>query len=114
MVEKPDIDKSPSNIAILGRYIIMPKIFDILENQAPGKGGEIQLTDALKTLATQEAIYAYDFKGKRYDVGDKLGFLQATVDFALKRDDLKDEFEEFLKKKGAELIDKDKSLALVK
>ncbi|MCR8745442.1 UTP--glucose-1-phosphate uridylyltransferase GalU [Romboutsia lituseburensis] len=99
MVEKPDLDKSPSNIAILGRYIITPAIFDVLENQQPGKGGEIQLTDALKTLAEHEAIYAYNFEGKRYDVGDKLGFLEATVDFALKRPELKDEFMEFLIKK---------------
>ena len=90
MVEKPDVEEAPSNIAILGRYIITPAIFEILENQAPGKGGEIQLTDALKTLGQQEAIYAYNFEGRRYDVGDKLGFLEATIDFALKRDNLKD------------------------
>ncbi|CEH33403.1 UTP--glucose-1-phosphate uridylyltransferase GalU [Romboutsia lituseburensis] len=100
MVEKPDIDKAPSNIAILGRYIITPAIFDILENQDPGKGGEIQLTDALQTLADQEAIYAYNFEGRRYDVGDKLGFLEATVDFALKRPELRDEFMDFLRSKG--------------
>jgi len=99
MVEKPNIEEAPSNIAILGRYIITPAIFDILENQEPGKGGEIQLTDALKTLASQEAIYAYDFEGRRYDVGDKLGFLEATVDFALKRPELRDGFLEFLKSK---------------
>lgn len=98
LVEKPDIDKAPSNIAILGRYIITPRIFDILNNTKPGKGGEIQLTDALKELLTSEAMYAYNFKGKRYDVGDRLGFLQATVEFALKRDDLKDEFHSYLKK----------------
>ncbi|MFL1470058.1 UTP--glucose-1-phosphate uridylyltransferase GalU [Paraclostridium bifermentans] len=90
MVEKPSVEEAPSNIAILGRYIITPAIFEILENQAPGKGGEIQLTDALKTLAQHEAIYAYNFEGRRYDVGDKLGFLEATIDFALKRDNLKD------------------------
>lgn len=90
MVEKPNVGEAPSNIAILGRYIITPAIFEILENQAPGKGGEIQLTDALKTLASHEAIYAYNFEGRRYDVGDKLGFLEATIDFALKRDNLKD------------------------
>ncbi|MDC9388591.1 sugar phosphate nucleotidyltransferase, partial [Clostridioides difficile] len=81
MVEKPAVEEAPSNIAILGRYIITPEIFNILENQEPGKGGEIQLTDALQTLATKEAIYAYNFEGRRYDVGDKLGFLEATVDF---------------------------------
>ena len=99
MVEKPNIEEAPSNIAILGRYIITPEIFNILENQEPGKGGEIQLTDALKTLATKEAIYAYNFEGRRYDVGDKLGFLEATVDFALKRSELKNNFMEFLKSK---------------
>ncbi|CEQ23943.1 UTP--glucose-1-phosphate uridylyltransferase [[Clostridium] sordellii] len=99
MVEKPKVEEAPSNMAILGRYIITPAIFDILENQEPGKGGEIQLTDALKTLGQQEAIYAYNFEGRRYDVGDKLGFLEATVDFALKRDELKDEFMKFLEQK---------------
>ena len=96
MIEKPKVEEAPSNIAILGRYIITPDIFDILENQEPGKCGEIQLTDALKTLANHEAIYAYKFEGKRYDVGDKLGFLEATVDFALKRSELRDKFIEFL------------------
>ena len=100
MVEKPSIEEAPSNIAILGRYIITPEIFNILENQTPGKGGEIQLTDALQTLATKEAIYAYNFEGRRYDVGDKLGFLEATVDFALKRPELRDDFIEFLKTKS--------------
>ena len=103
MVEKPAVEEAPSNIAILGRYIITPEIFNILENQAPGKGGEIQLTDALQTLATKEAIYAYNFEGRRYDVGDKLGFLEATVDFALKRPELRDEFIEFLKTKSDEI-----------
>ena len=103
MVEKPAVEEAPSNIAILGRYIITPEIFNILENQAPGKGGEIQLTDALQTLATKEAIYAYNFEGRRYDVGDKLGFLEATVDFALKRPELRDEFIEFLKIKSDQI-----------
>lgn len=92
LVEKPGIQEAPSNVAILGRYIISPEIFRILENTEPGKGGEIQLTDALKVLAQKEAMYAYNFKGKRYDVGDKLGFLQATVEFALKREGLREEF----------------------
>ncbi len=74
LVEKPDVDKAPSNIAILGRYVINPEIFEILESTKPGKGGEIQLTDALKVLATREAMYAYIFEGRRHDVGDKLGF----------------------------------------
>ena len=98
LVEKPDIDKAPSNIAILGRYIITPEIFDILEDLPIGKGGEVQLTDALKRLSKKEALYAYNFEGRRYDVGDKLGFLEATVDFALKKDELRDDFMKYLKK----------------
>lgn len=105
MVEKPSIEDAPSNIAILGRYIITPEIFNILENQEPGKGGEIQLTDALQVLGESEAIYAYNFEGRRYDVGDKLGFLEATVDFALKREDLKNEFMEFLKDKVNNILE---------
>jgi len=96
LVEKPSIEEAPSNIAILGRYIITPEIFNILENTKPGKNGEIQLTDALKELLKKEAMYAYNFEGKRYDVGDKLGFLQATVEFALKRFDIRDEFMSYL------------------
>ncbi|EKQ58251.1 MULTISPECIES: UTP--glucose-1-phosphate uridylyltransferase GalU [unclassified Clostridium] len=98
MVEKPKIEESPSNIAILGRYIITPEIFKILEKTKPGKGGEIQLTDALKELAKHEAVYAYCFEGKRYDVGDKLGYLQANIEFTLKRDDLRENFMEYLSK----------------
>ena len=101
MVEKPNVEEAPSNIAILGRYIITPAIFDILENQEPGKGGEIQLTDALKTLASHEAIYAYDFEGRRYDVGDKLGFLEATVEYALRRPDVRDGFIDYLRELSA-------------
>lgn len=97
MVEKPDPKDAPSNVAILGRYIITPGIFEILEKTAPGKNGEIQLTDALRELNKKERMHAYNFIGKRYDVGDKLGFLQATVEFALRRDDLKDKFSEYLK-----------------
>ncbi len=104
MVEKPAPGDAPSNIAILGRYVITPQVFDILENQAPGKNNEIQLTDALKTLMVKEGMYAYEFEGNRYDVGDKLGFLKATVDQALSRDDLKDEFSEYLKKRVKEMI----------
>lgn len=97
LIEKPSIEDAPSNTAILGRYIVTPKIFKILENTKPGKGNEIQLTDALIELSKQEAIYAYNFDGKRYDVGDKLGFLQATVEFALREPNLRDEFVEYLK-----------------
>ena len=96
LVQKPSVDEAPSNVAILGRYIITPQIFEILENTAPGKGNEIQLTDALETLIKNEAMYAYDFEGRRYDVGDKLGFLQATVEYALRKKELRDGFIEYL------------------
>ena len=96
LVEKPAVEEAPSNVAILGRYIITPRIFKILEETKPGKGGEIQLTDALLKLIDEEAMYAYDFEGTRYDVGDKLGFLKATVEYALRREDLRDGFIEYL------------------
>ncbi|MDK0933374.1 UTP--glucose-1-phosphate uridylyltransferase GalU [Clostridium perfringens] len=96
LVEKPSVEEAPSNVAILGRYIVTPRIFDILENTKPGKGGEIQLTDALLELMGQEAMYAYDFDGRRYDVGDKLGFLEATVEYALRRPELREGFIEYL------------------
>ncbi len=96
LVEKPHVEKAPSNLAILGRYIITPRIFYHLANTQPGAGGEIQLTDALQALVSEEAIYAYNFEGQRYDVGNKLGYLQATVEFALRREDLRDEFKQYL------------------
>ena len=96
MVEKPEIGEAPSNMAVLGRYIISSSIFDILEKTPPGKGGEIQLTDALKVLAKNEPVWAFNFEGKRYDVGDKLGFLKATVEFALRREDLGGDFRAYL------------------
>ena len=97
MVEKPTPDEAPSRLAVLGRYVITPAIFDILEKTEPGKGGEIQLTDALKVLTKQEKMFAYDFEGRRYDIGDKEGFLEACVEYALRRDDLKDKFSAYLK-----------------
>ena len=96
MVEKPAREDAPSRMAVLGRYIIKPQIFEILEHTKPGKGGEVQLTDALKVLASEDAVYAYDFDGIRYDVGDKLGFLKATVEYALRREDLGAPFKEYL------------------
>ena len=102
MVEKPPVSEAPSNVAVLGRYIITPQIFDLLEKQEVGAGGEIQLTDALNKLAKIQNMYAYDFVGRRYDVGNKMGFLQATVEFALKRPELRDEFKEYL----ADIINK--------
>lgn len=98
MVEKPSAEEAPSRMAVLGRYIITPGIFDILAKTKPGKGGEVQLTDALKVLAGQENMTAYAFQGVRYDVGNKLGFLKATVEFALRREDLSGEFRKYLKK----------------
>ncbi len=97
LVEKPSVDEAPSNVAILGRYILDPQIFEILENTPAGKGGEIQLTDALITLAQRKNILAYDFVGKRYDVGDKLGYLKATVEHALEREELAEDFKAYLK-----------------
>ncbi len=97
LTEKPSIEDAKSNIAILGRYVLDPQIFDALENTERGKGGEIQLTDALINLSKTNEIYAYDFEGKRYDAGDKLGYLQATVEFALERDEVKTEFAKYLK-----------------
>lgn len=97
MIEKPSVEEAPSQMAVLGRYIITPDVFEVLQNTAPGKGGEVQLTDALKVMAKRENVYAYNFSGKRYDVGDKLGFLKATVEFALRRDDLSADFANYLK-----------------
>jgi UTP--glucose-1-phosphate uridylyltransferase len=98
LVEKPDPATAPSRLAIMGRYIIQPEIFDILANTEPGAGGEIQLTDALKELARKDSVYGYVFDGRRYDVGDKLGYLKATVEFALERSDLSEEFRAYLEK----------------
>ena len=98
LIEKPAVEEAPSRLAVLGRYIISPKIFEILEKTEPGRGGEIQLTDALKKLSETEPVYAYEFEGRRYDSGDKQGFLEATVDFALKRPELRDPFLRYLMK----------------
>jgi UTP--glucose-1-phosphate uridylyltransferase len=97
MIEKPSVEEAPSRTAVLGRYIITPDVFEVLARTEPGKGGEIQLTDAIQTMASREAVYAYCFKGKRYDVGDKLGFLKATVEYALRRPDLGEPFRQYLK-----------------
>lgn len=97
MMEKPSIKEAPSRFAALGRYVITPEVFDILEMTRPGKGGEIQLTDALRVMTHAEKVYAYNFKGKRYDTGNKLGYLKAVVEFALRREDLGEQFREYLK-----------------
>ena len=98
LIEKPSPEEAPSNLAIIGRYILMPEIFDALESTPPGKGGEIQLTDGLRLLMKKRPIYAYEFQGTRHDAGDKLGFLKATVDFGLKNQEFGDEFRDYLKK----------------
>jgi UTP--glucose-1-phosphate uridylyltransferase len=97
LVEKPKLADAPSNLAIMGRYILQPEIFDLLENQVPGAGGEIQLTDAINTLNESSKVYAVKFEGERYDVGDKFGFVRATVDFAIRRADLNEEVVAYLK-----------------
>ncbi len=105
LVEKPSREEAPSQLAVLGRYIIEPEVFDILETTQPGRGGEIQLTDALRVLAASRKVYAYNFEGRRYDVGEKQGYLEATVEFALKRPDLRDLFLPYLIKTVRPLID---------
>ncbi len=97
LVEKPAVEDSPSDVAILGRYILTADIFRYLETQEKGIGGEIQLTDALKRMAGEEAVYAYEFKGHRYDCGEKLGFLQANLEFGLRRPELREELEEYIR-----------------
>ncbi len=97
MVEKPKPDEAPSQNAIIGRYILTPRIFEMLENLKPGAGGELQLTDGIKALLQYEKVYGFSYEGKRHDAGDKLGFLKATVEFALKREDLGPAFRAWLK-----------------
>jgi UTP--glucose-1-phosphate uridylyltransferase len=97
VVEKPAIDEAPSNFAIMGRYILTPDIFDILATLSPGSGNEIQLTDAIEKLNEKETVLAYNFSGKRYDVGDKFGFVKATIDFALERPDLSADVKVYLR-----------------
>jgi UTP--glucose-1-phosphate uridylyltransferase len=96
LIEKPEPEDAPSQMAIMGRYIIQPEIFDILAETQPGAGGEIQLTDALRVLCKQQKMFGYAFHGQRYDIGDKVGFLTATIEFALKREDLAEDFKKYL------------------
>jgi UTP--glucose-1-phosphate uridylyltransferase len=97
LVEKPKANEAPSNLAIVGRYLLTPDVFESIASVEPGSGGEIQLTDALRLLLRSRPIYAFKFEGKRYDAGDKLGLLQATVEFALQRHDLGAPFRAYLK-----------------
>ena len=96
-MEKPSPEKAPSNLAVIGRYILTPTVFDCLSETQVGIGGELQLTDGLRLLLKKERMYAYVYEGKRHDTGDKLGFLKATVEFALKREDLGEPLREYLK-----------------
>ncbi len=96
MVEKPNPSEAPSNLAVMGRYVLTPEIFEMLESQVAGAGGEIQLTDAIDRLMDRQAVYAYDFEGNRYDVGDKFGFIKATIDFSLEREDLKQQVRDYI------------------
>jgi len=96
MMEKPQPHETPSRLAIIGRYILRPEIFSLLENVTPGKGGEIQLTDGISKLARQKKVYGYEFEGEHYDIGDKFGFVRATVAYALKRPELKEQTREYL------------------
>ncbi|MEQ6376446.1 UTP--glucose-1-phosphate uridylyltransferase GalU [Bacillaceae bacterium S4-13-58] len=97
LVEKPQPEDAPSNLAITGRYILMPEIFKILETLPPGKGGEIQLTDAINKLNQEQSVYACEYKGRRYDIGNKFGFVRATIDFAIEREDIRDELLDYMK-----------------
>ena len=97
MVEKPKLEEAPSQNAIIGRYILTPRIFEMIENITPGAGGELQLTDAIKMLLKYEKVYGFQYEGKRHDAGDKLGFLKATVELAIQRDDLGPKFRAWLK-----------------
>jgi UTP--glucose-1-phosphate uridylyltransferase len=96
-VEKPNPKEAPSRLAIIGRYVLRPEIFSLLEKVPPGKGGEIQLTDGLQQLVRQRKVFGYEFEGERYDVGDKLGFVRATVAYALKRPELRDRLRDYLR-----------------
>lgn len=111
LIEKPEIEEAPSQLAVLGRYIIEPEIFALLEQTQPGRGGEIQLTDALCRLADAKPVYAYNFYGRRYDVGDKQGYLEATVEFALKRPDLRDSFLKYLLKTIGPMLENEEAAA---
>jgi UTP--glucose-1-phosphate uridylyltransferase len=97
LVEKPKSAEAKSDLAVLGRYVISPEIFNVLAITTPGAGGEIQLTDALNLLARQQPVWAYSFAGRRYDVGDRIGFIEATIEYALRREDLAPQLKAYLK-----------------
>ncbi|TNF07586.1 MAG: UTP--glucose-1-phosphate uridylyltransferase, partial [Bacillota bacterium] len=100
VVEKPKVEEAPSQSAIGGRYILSPKIFDYLKNQTRGAGNEIQLTDAILRLMNDENVYSYDIQGKRYDVGNKIDYIEAIIDFGLQKDEIKDDLLKLIQKKA--------------
>lgn len=102
-VEKPAVDQAPSDLAIIGRYLLTPEIFNVLENQKPGAGGEIQLTDAIETLNKTQRVFAHEFTGKRYDVGDKFGFVETSIEYGLQHPQIKDALKAYIIQKGIEL-----------
>ena len=102
-VEKPSPEEAPSDLAIIGRYLLTPEIFQILENQKPGAGNEIQLTDAIDTLNKTQRVFAREFKGRRYDVGDKFGFMKTSIDYALKHPQVKDDLKQYIINLGKQL-----------
>ena len=107
-VEKPDVDKAPSDLAIIGRYLLTPEIFDVLENQKPGLGGEIQLTDAIDELNKTQRVFAHEFRGRRYDVGNKFGYLETSIEYGLKHPEVKDDLKKYIIKLGEELKQSEK------
>lgn len=108
-VEKPEPKNAPSDLAIIGRYIFTPEIFDVLAKTKPGKGGEIQLTDAIDTLNNTQRVFAHEFKGHRYDVGNKFGWIQTNIEYGLQHPQVKDELREYIKQMGAKLTAEDKA-----
>ena len=106
-VEKPDPKDAPSDLAIIGRYVFTPEIFDVLAKTKPGKGGEIQLTDAINTLNKTQRVFAHEYKGDRYDVGNKFGWIQTNVEYGLQHPQTKDELRDYIKKLGAKLAAED-------
>ena len=107
-VEKPDVDKAPSDYAIIGRYLLMPEIFEILANQKPGRGGEIQLTDAIDTMNKTQRVFAHVFKGERHDVGNKEGYLETSIEYGLKHPEIKDQLREYIQRLGKKFEAEDK------
>ena len=106
LIEKPSVEEAPSQLAVLGRYILEPEIFALIKKTEPGRGNEIQLTDAICKLAHEKPVYAYNFSGRRYDIGDKQGYLEATVEYALKRPEIRDKFLNYLAKTVGPLLNK--------